>query len=88
MPGARQKREDLAVDEMGRDEDDVLQVRSAQIGVVQDPDVSGFESAPVADMRDQVLDGELHVGPEHCPIMSGIRAWATRHAPNKLTSRV
>ena len=57
--------EQLAVDEVRRDELRVLQMRSAEVGVVQHPHVAWLEAALLLREVDDVLRRELHVRKKH-----------------------
>ena len=73
VAGAGEQREQFAVGEVGRHQHDVLQVRAADIGIVDDPHVARLEAAFLLDERDQVGDGELHVGEEHRQAVAPLR---------------
>ena len=73
VAGRRHQREQLAVDEIGRDQLHVLEMAAAEIGIVHDPDVAGPEAALAVRNHDDALHGELHVGEEDRQAVAALR---------------
>jgi hypothetical protein len=73
MAGRRHQGEEFALHEVRRDELDVLQMASAQIRIVHDPNVAGLESALPVRGIDDALHGELHVCKENRQPIAALR---------------
>ena len=64
--------EQLAVTKHGRNDLHVLQMATANVGVVHDPHVTRLEPTVSARQFDHLLHGELHIGQKHRQTVSAL----------------